>query len=212
LLLLAFPARAAEHVVVIDAGHGGSRDSGSEAEHSLSAANNATSPGGLKEKDLALELALAVRDQIAALARAHPQTQLTCRLTRASDTNPDFAQRAHLCATSRPLPFAIVSLHFNADGGKALGTVAVPKAGRLGPGGKGNPIEPRALALMRSGVFIVADAGSHDVLLVTPGSSVLVPIGGGVLKGSSLGIASLGDAGDFYVVDGLHLYHFRAPQ
>jgi len=125
LLLLALPISAAERVVIIDPGHGGSHDSGSEAERSLSAANNATSPGGLKEKDLTLELAVAVRDQIAGRAAAHPQTKLTCRLTRTDDSNPDFAQRAQVCASARPLPCAIVSLHFNAGGGKALGTVAV---------------------------------------------------------------------------------------
>src|SRR3954471_20328422 len=117
LLLLALPVCAAERVVIVDAGHGGGHNSGSEAERSLSAANNATSPGGLKEKDLTLELALAVRDQIARRAAVHPQTKLTCRLTRTDDSNPDFAQRAQVCASARPLPSAIVSIHFNADGG-----------------------------------------------------------------------------------------------
>src|SRR3954447_16685372 len=82
LLLLVLPICAAERVVIIDAGHGGGHDSGTDAERSLSAANNATSPGGLKEKDLPLELAVAVRDQIAGRAAAHPQTKLICRLRR----------------------------------------------------------------------------------------------------------------------------------
>ncbi len=125
-------AHAGNHLVVIDPGHGGSQNAGTQAERSLSAANNATSPSGLKEKDLTLELALRVRAEIEALAAAHPGTKLECRLLRTEDVNLDFIKRAELCASARPLPSAIVSIHFNASGGgKALGSLAVvhhPKA------------------------------------------------------------------------------------
>ena len=53
-LALVAPAIAGQHVVVIDPGHGGGADSGSQAARTLSASNNATTPGGLREKDLTL--------------------------------------------------------------------------------------------------------------------------------------------------------------
>ena len=69
LLVLALGASsyAGQHVVVIDPGHGGGGDSGSQSARTLSASNNATSPGGLHEKDLTLELSLEIRRQLDAL-------------------------------------------------------------------------------------------------------------------------------------------------
>lgn len=117
-------ALAGEHVIIVDPGHGGSRDSGSQAERSLSASNNATSPGKLLEKNLTLELSLEIAKQVQALAGKHPGTKLTCVLTRTKDENPDFIQRAAICAKAKPA--AIFSVHFNAsDSHKALGTLAV---------------------------------------------------------------------------------------
>jgi N-acetylmuramoyl-L-alanine amidase len=128
LLLLAFgvPAAAGQHRVVIDPGHGGGGDAGSQAARSLSASNNATSPSGLLEKDLTLELSLEIKKQIAALASAHRGTRIECVLTRTDDRNPDFAKRAAICAAGRIVPAAIVSIHFNASTAHhSLGTLAM---------------------------------------------------------------------------------------
>ncbi len=126
-LLGGIGVRAGDYLVVIDPAHRGSRDAGSQAERSLSAANNATSPSGLKEKDLTLELSLEILAQVKALAAAHPGTRLECRLTRTEDINLDFIKRTELCLSARPLPLAIVSIHFNASSsaGSALGSLAV---------------------------------------------------------------------------------------
>ena len=121
-----WPAWADSHVVVIDPGHGGQHDAGSQAGRSQSASNNATSPAGLLEKDLTLELALAIKQQLEGLASAHRTTHLECVLTRTGDSNPDFAQRAAVCAASKLTPVAIVSIHFNASSQhNSLGTLAV---------------------------------------------------------------------------------------
>jgi N-acetylmuramoyl-L-alanine amidase len=126
LLAACLPALGGQHTVVIDPGHGGSSDSGSQAARTLSASNNATSPGGLKEKDLTLELSLEIRKQIDALAASHPGNQIHCVLSRTDDNNPDFAKRAALCASLKQTPSAIFSIHFNAtDSHDALGTLAV---------------------------------------------------------------------------------------
>lgn len=120
-------ARAGEHTVVIDPGHGGTRNAGTQAQRSLSSANNATTPGGgLKEKNLTLELSLEIAAQVRALAPQHPGTRLECRLTRTTDVNPDFIARAAFCAAVKPVPSAIISVHFNASTGHdALGSLAV---------------------------------------------------------------------------------------
>ncbi len=128
ILLLAscLPVLAGRHVVVIDPGHGGSADAGSQSARSLSSSNNATTPGGLREKNLTLELSQEIKKQIAALAPAHRGTTIECVLTRTDDRNPDFAKRAMICAAGRKPPSAIVSIHFNASTRHdALGTLAV---------------------------------------------------------------------------------------
>ncbi len=126
LLALCLPVLGGQHVIVIDPGHGGRGDSGSQSARTLSASNNATTPGGLKEKDLTLELALEVRKQIAALAASNRGVKIDCVLTRSDDSNPDFARRAAVCAARKPPPAAIVSIHFNAsERHDSLGTLAV---------------------------------------------------------------------------------------
>lgn len=60
LFLFTSVATARERIIVIDAGHGGSKPSGTQAARTLSSPNNAASPGGLKEKDLTLEPAQKV--------------------------------------------------------------------------------------------------------------------------------------------------------
>ena len=61
LLATCLPACAGHHIVVIDPGHGGRSDSGSQSARTLSSSNNATSPAGLQEKDLTLELSLEIK-------------------------------------------------------------------------------------------------------------------------------------------------------
>ena len=113
-------------VIVIDPGHGGETDSGSADLRSLSSCNNATSPSGLKEKDLTLELALEVKKQLESLRSIGEVARINCILTRETDENPDFVLRAKTCAATAEVPSAIVSIHFNAsDNGRALGTVAM---------------------------------------------------------------------------------------
>ena len=125
-LALGASAIAGQHVVVIDPGHGGGGDSGSQSARTLSASNNATSPGGLHEKDLTLELSLEIRKQLEALAPAHRATRIDCVMTRGNDSNPDFAKRAALCAAGKNPPAAIFSIHFNAsEKHDALGSLTV---------------------------------------------------------------------------------------
>lgn len=126
IVFFATPHLRSADVVVIDPGHGGETDSGSEALRSLSSCNNATSPSGLKEKDLTLELALEVKKQLESLKSGAAGAPINCILTRETDENPDFALRAKTCAATAEVPRAIVSIHFNAsDNGRALGTVAM---------------------------------------------------------------------------------------
>jgi len=117
---------AAAGVLVIDPGHGGSANSGSNEVRTLSSCNNAISPGGLKEKDLTLELSLEIKRQIEQLAASDKELELACILTRDGDENPDFASRADVCANLPEPPLAIVSIHFNASkGARSIGTVAM---------------------------------------------------------------------------------------
>ncbi len=126
VLALGAPANAEHHIVVIDPGHGGGGDSGSQSARTLSASNNATSPGGLHEKDLTLELSLEIRKQLEAQAPAHSDTRIDCVMTRSNDSNPDFAKRAAVCAVGKNSPAAIFSIHFNAsEKHDALGSLTV---------------------------------------------------------------------------------------
>ncbi len=108
----------------------------------LSAANNATSPSGLREKDLTLELSQLVAERIAAIAAQRGRPGLRVILTRTTDTNPDFARRAQTCADAKAS--CIVSIHFNATGGpqKVLGSLAMISADSRNP----NQLEDRRLA------------------------------------------------------------------
>ena len=120
LFLLPCVCPGADRVIVIDAGHGGSKPSGSQEARTLSSDNNATSPGGLKEKDLTLELAQLVIAKINA-----KKAGLRAVPTRTADVNPDFAQRAAVAAEAKAEWF--VSLHFN-----AVPKGAKKKSGSLG--------------------------------------------------------------------------------
>ena len=99
-------AAAEERCIVIDAGHGGT------SVLDESSPNNATSASGAKEKDLTLELALAVftviRDSPAA-----KKAGIVPVLTRTADVNVGMTDRARV-ALSRSAR-ALVSIHFNAS-------------------------------------------------------------------------------------------------
>lgn len=100
-------------VILLDPGHGGASISGSRSARSDSSPNNATSPSGLKEKDLTLEFTKILHDEI--LQEANRQgVVLGVLLTRQADENPDFAARALTC--NRPDTACVVSIHFNASG------------------------------------------------------------------------------------------------
>lgn len=127
LIFLLFTAAtlAGERIIVIDAGHGGSKPSGTQAARTLSSPNNAVSPGGLKEKDLTLELAQKVIAQING-SPAAKKAGLRAIPTRTTDVNPDFALRAKVAAESKAEWF--LSIHFNAvskGARKASGTIGI---------------------------------------------------------------------------------------
>jgi N-acetylmuramoyl-L-alanine amidase len=91
---VARPAYAARHqVVVIDAGHGG-HDPGTEAA------------GDVAEKDLALQIAIRLRDALAAIG-------IDARMTRDSDTFLTLAERTQLANVNRADLF--VSIHLNSS-------------------------------------------------------------------------------------------------
>ena len=107
---------AEDRIIVVDPGHGGKADSGSQKEFTLSASNNARSPSGLLEKDLTLELSLEISRKVEELVKKRGGNgKVQCVLTRTKDANPDFAERAAFCAGLPVAPSAIVSIHFNAS-------------------------------------------------------------------------------------------------
>lgn len=125
LLLAVMPVSlmAAPPVILIDPGHGGTEVAGTLKERSNSSPNNATTPGGLKEKDLTLEFSLILREEVLAEATKQGRT-LGVMLTRETDVNLDFISRAKIC--NRPDTACVVSIHFNAtDGAKTSGSLAV---------------------------------------------------------------------------------------
>jgi len=110
-------------VILIDPGHGGTSVAGALEERTNSSPNNASSPSGLKEKDLTLEFSGILKEEILKEAKRQGRS-LGVMLTRESDVNLDFRTRAQIC--NRPDTACVVSIHFNAtDGAKASGTLAV---------------------------------------------------------------------------------------
>lgn len=124
-------ASPAPPVILIDPGHGGSAVAGTLAERSNSSPNNATSSGGLKEKDLTLEFSQILKEEI--LKEADRQGRVVgVLLTRETDVNLDFAERAKRC--NRPDTACVVSVHFNAtSGAKASGSLALIAAPERNP-------------------------------------------------------------------------------
>ncbi len=132
-LLFALPSGgdAAPPVIVIDPGHGGSAVAGSLDARSNSSPNNATSPTGLKEKDLTLEFSLILEKAIHEEAKRQGRV-LGVLLTRTSDVNLDFIERSKIC--DRPDTSCVVSIHFNAtSGAKVSGSVALIAAKNRNP-------------------------------------------------------------------------------
>lgn len=122
---------AAPPVILIDPGHGGAAVAGSLDQRSNSSPNNAASPGGLKEKDLTLEFSLILKEEILKEADRQGRT-LGVLLTRESDVNLDFIERAKIC--DRPDAACVVSIHFNAGGGgSASGSLALIAAKERNP-------------------------------------------------------------------------------
>ncbi len=108
LLVLGAGDLSALPTVVIDAGHGGTRDAGTDAAHDRSTSNNATSVvHRLLEEDLTLQLARLVAARVDASGTVHAV------LTRDADVNLDFAQRAAVAAEAHAVCW--VSIHFNSD-------------------------------------------------------------------------------------------------
>lgn len=111
--------------VLIDPGHGGTEISGSAAARTLSSPNNAKTPSGLLEKDLALELCKEISLSL-------KRKGFNVVMTRMDDSNPDFGKRALIASQVRPS--AIVSVHFNASKGhSALGTLSMIAAEERNP-------------------------------------------------------------------------------
>ena len=113
--------------VVIDPGHGGPRDAGSDAAHDKSTSNNATSvTHRLLEKDLTLQLARLIA------ARVNAGGTLRAVLTRDTDVNLDFARRAAVAADTHAVLW--VSIHFNSDEShRACGPRAVVQRQAINP-------------------------------------------------------------------------------
>ncbi|MEM7602904.1 MAG: N-acetylmuramoyl-L-alanine amidase, partial [Verrucomicrobiota bacterium] len=122
---------AAPPVIIIDPGHGGSSVAGSLSSRSNSSPNNATSPGGFKEKDLTLEFSKILHDEILKTASAR-QVRVGVLLTRQDDRNLNVIERAAIA--NRPDTACVISIHFNAGGGgKAKGSLSLISARERNP-------------------------------------------------------------------------------
>jgi N-acetylmuramoyl-L-alanine amidase len=106
-------ALSSPKIVVIDPGHGGAADAGSDAAKNKSTNNNATSATlHIKEKDLALTLSKLIAERIdSSEAAAHGKIRAV--LTRHDDSNVDFARRADVAAQGSASCY--VAIHFNSD-------------------------------------------------------------------------------------------------
>jgi N-acetylmuramoyl-L-alanine amidase len=112
----------ASGTVVIDPGHGGN------VELEGSSANNATSPSGVLEKNMTLQMALLVRDALKTLATAGGH-RIKVILTRDTDKNVGLAKRAGVAKANDADVF--LSIHFNAStrhSARGVETLVSPKA------------------------------------------------------------------------------------
>lgn len=126
-------SRDGKLIIAIDPGHGGVESSGRMADRTLSSANNARTPSGILEKTLTLELSKEIAGALEVLAK-ESRRSVEVRLTRESDENPDFAERAKRCLGGGQPPAAIVSIHFNAsDSHSAKGSLGMVAAADRNP-------------------------------------------------------------------------------
>lgn len=124
--MLCASAVAGERCIVIDPGHGGTHDVDE------SSANNATSPSGVKEKELTLEVGRAVFDAIESSPEAK-KAGIVPILTRTTDVNVGMTERARIALAHNTKAF--VSVHFNAsESHHAQGAL-----GMVQDAGHGNP-------------------------------------------------------------------------
>jgi N-acetylmuramoyl-L-alanine amidase len=122
-------------VVVLDPGHGGTQKIGG------SSPNNATSASGVLEKTMTLQLAKLVSDELKAISKRTPESNIAVHMTRTTDTNLGLADRALIASAKRADVF--LSIHYNGFNGQARGT----ETWILSEGnGNVNAAEDRALA------------------------------------------------------------------
>ncbi len=157
--------------VVIDPGHGGvGRVGGSDGNH-------AVSPSGVLEKDMTLDFAFLVENEL----RRFAGSRIHVYLTRRTDINLGLAARAHVARRHHADVF--LSIHFNGYDGHARGVathVRRPGAGNV------NLADDRALAQrIQTRVF---DA-IHRRDPMTRDRGVRAQIGLGVLSDPALGNA-----------------------
>ena len=122
-------------VVVLDPGHGGTRRVGG------SSPNNATSPSGVAEKNMTLELARLAGQSLERISTENSELDIEVHLTRETDMNRALATRANVARDRRADVF--LSIHFNGFNGVARGveTLVLPiQSGNV------NLEEDRALA------------------------------------------------------------------
>ena len=106
-------AAQSPRVIVIDPGHGGTHDAGSDAAINKSTSNNATSvTHHILEKDLTLQLSRLVAARIEASDAAR-SGKVKVVLTRDADVNLDFTKRAAVAADAHAACF--MAIHFNSD-------------------------------------------------------------------------------------------------
>lgn len=101
-------------VVVLDPGHGGSEKIGG------SSPNNATSPSGVLEKTMTLDMARRVQKHLKKMAELTPGSDIRVHLTRSGDSNLGLSDRAQVAEAKNADVF--VSIHFNGFNGAVRGT------------------------------------------------------------------------------------------
>lgn len=110
--------------LVLDPGHGG------DAKVGGSSPNNATSISGVKEKKLALDFCLLLRETLIAQSRAANQ-EIKVVLTRETDRNLGIRDRAQVAANHQAKAF--ICLHFNgSDTPSASGVETFYRSARNG--------------------------------------------------------------------------------
>lgn len=157
-------ASSSPKIVVIDPGHGGAADAGSDAARNKSTNNNATSATlHIKEKDLTLTLSKLIVERIDT-SEAAAQGRIKAVLTRRDDSNIDFAKRAGVAAQANGSCY--VAIHFNSDNSQRVsGPRAVIQQRSRNPNYEADEAFGRALAR-------AVERVSKTFRPATPGASV----------------------------------------